>query len=146
MACTFSSLIKALRVLILDFDDYLQDDNRLGEPAYLINDQILALLTAYSMYFLMFNQSTESTTSGYWWYFTRPEPIKWMGLSHQRLNTSLINGNGLYFLIINQSTETTNPRPWWWFSRPNLLGWRGLSHQRPNTILINSKRYVLSYV
>ena len=66
MACTFSSLIKALRVLILDFDDYLQDNNRLGEAAYLINDQILALLTAYNMYFLMFNQSTESTTSGYW--------------------------------------------------------------------------------
>ena len=66
MACTFSSLIKALRVLILDFDDYLQDNNRLGEAAYLINDQILALLTAYSMYFLMFNQNTESTTSGFW--------------------------------------------------------------------------------
>ena len=66
MACTFSSLIKALRVLILDFDDYLQDNNRLGEAAYLINDQILALLTAYSVYFLMFNQSTESTTSGFW--------------------------------------------------------------------------------
>ena len=62
----FSSLIKVLKVLILDFDDYLQDNNRLGEAAYLINDQILALLTAYSMYFLMFNQSTESATSGYW--------------------------------------------------------------------------------
>ena len=42
----------------------LNDQNQLGEGAYLINDQILALLTANGMYFLMFNQSTESTIPG----------------------------------------------------------------------------------
>ena len=36
-----------------------------NEGAYLINDQILALLTATGMYFLMFNLSTESTKYGY---------------------------------------------------------------------------------
>ena len=38
----------------------LDDQNQLDEGAYLINDQILALLTANSMYFHMFNQGTES--------------------------------------------------------------------------------------
>ena len=37
---------------------------QLSEGAYLINEQILALLTANGMYFLMFNQSTESTVPG----------------------------------------------------------------------------------
>ena len=37
---------------------------QLSEGAYLINEQILALLTANGMYFLMFNQSTESTIPG----------------------------------------------------------------------------------
>ena len=40
----------------------LDDQNQLGEGAYLINYQILALLTG--MYSLMFNQSTESTVPG----------------------------------------------------------------------------------
>ena len=39
----------------------LDDQNQLGEVAYLINDQILALLTANGMHFLIFNQSTESS-------------------------------------------------------------------------------------
>ena len=42
----------------------LDDQNQLGEGAYLINDQILALLTANGMYFLILNQSTESTVPG----------------------------------------------------------------------------------
>ena len=42
----------------------LDDQNQLSEGAYLINDQILALLTANGMYFLMFNQNTESTVPG----------------------------------------------------------------------------------
>ena len=42
----------------------LDDQNQLGEGAYLINDQILNLLTANGMYSLMFNQSTESTVPG----------------------------------------------------------------------------------
>ena len=37
---------------------------QLSEGAYLINEQILALLTANGMYFLMFNQSTETTIPG----------------------------------------------------------------------------------
>ena len=43
----------------------LDDQNQLGEEAYLINDHILALLTANGMYFRMFNQSTESTNTGH---------------------------------------------------------------------------------
>ena len=39
--------------------------NQLDEGVYLINDQILALLTANGMYFRMFNQSTESTNTGH---------------------------------------------------------------------------------
>ena len=54
MVCTFLCLIKVQRVLILDYDDDLQDQNRLVEGAYLINDQIIALLTADGMYFLIF--------------------------------------------------------------------------------------------
>ena len=42
----------------------LDDQNQLGEGAYRINDQILALLTANGVYSLMFNQSTESTVPG----------------------------------------------------------------------------------
>ena len=61
MVCTFLCLIKVLRVLLPDHDDDLQDQNRLVEGAYLINDQILALLTANGMHFLIFNQSTESS-------------------------------------------------------------------------------------
>ena len=60
----FLCLIKALRVLILEHDSDLQDQIQLGEGAYLINDQILALLTGNGMYFLMFNQSTESSNPG----------------------------------------------------------------------------------
>ena len=37
---------------------------QLSEGAYLINEQILALLTANGMYFLMFNQSTETAIPG----------------------------------------------------------------------------------
>ena len=60
----FLCLIKALRVLILELGGDLQDQIQLGERAFLINDQILALLTGNGMYFLMFNQSTETTYPG----------------------------------------------------------------------------------
>ena len=43
----------------------LDDQNQLDEGVYLINDHILALLTANGMYFRMFNQSTESTNTGH---------------------------------------------------------------------------------
>ena len=84
----FLCLIKALRVLILEHDSDLQDQIQLGEGAYLINDQILALLTGNGMFFLMFNQSTESSNPGpWWWWFTRPKLIAWRGVSYQRANT-----------------------------------------------------------
>ena len=49
----------------MDLDYDLQDQTQLGEGAYFINDQILALLTANGMYFRMFNQITESTKHGH---------------------------------------------------------------------------------
>ena len=61
--CTFLCSIKTLRVLILDIDDDLQNQNQLGEGR-------ISSTTKYQpynkngMYFLMFNQGTKSTYTG----------------------------------------------------------------------------------
>ena len=111
MACTFSYLIKTLRVLILDFDDYLQDNNRLGEAAYLINDQILALFTAYSMYTLCLIKALRVLLLDIGdTLLDQSQLNEWAYLIND-LIPALLTGNGLYFLMFNQSTETTNPGP-----------------------------------
>ena len=95
MVCTFLCLIKVLRVLILDHDDDLQDQNRFVEGAYLNNDQILALLTALVCTFLSLIKALRvvSLDLDFQDYIHLGEG----GVSNQRPNTSLININRYAF-------------------------------------------------